>query len=287
VLLDLLASGDVGLSAIRMLRPHLTAENHERVLARARNARRVDIQRLVAELAPRPDVATSVRKLPLPRALARAGTAAGPPSGTPTAPPTDNALPPAPVVGPILARSACVDSTARVMTETETAPNGAGTGWPAQPEPAGRLGQVAPIGRAAPSVSRPVVQPLSPGRYRVQFTMGQESYDVLRRLQTLLRRELPDGDAGAIFERALRMLHERVEAARFGKAPQRGKTPKRGTSAKSERSPAAPGSTASTTPGTQPYANRIRPGADPGRSRYIPRAVKRAVCRAGTAGKPA
>src|SRR5687767_2025249 len=36
VILDLLASGELSLSAVRMLRPHLTAENHERVLERAR-----------------------------------------------------------------------------------------------------------------------------------------------------------------------------------------------------------------------------------------------------------
>ena len=36
IILDLLASGDLSLSAVRILRPHLTTENHERVLARAR-----------------------------------------------------------------------------------------------------------------------------------------------------------------------------------------------------------------------------------------------------------
>ena len=42
-------------------------ENHERVLGQARNARRVDIERLVAELAPRPDVPSSVRKVAVSR----------------------------------------------------------------------------------------------------------------------------------------------------------------------------------------------------------------------------
>src|SRR5687767_3379766 len=35
MVLDLLASGAVSLSTVRMLRPHLTPENHEAVLARA------------------------------------------------------------------------------------------------------------------------------------------------------------------------------------------------------------------------------------------------------------
>jgi len=65
VILDLLASGELSLSAVRMLRPHLTMENHTRVLDRARSARRVDLEKLVAELAPRPDVPSSVRKIPV------------------------------------------------------------------------------------------------------------------------------------------------------------------------------------------------------------------------------
>jgi hypothetical protein len=76
VILDLLSSGALTLTSVRMLGPHLTAENHEAVLARASGRRRRDLEALVAELAPRPDVPTSVRKLPGPR------TAAAPPSPT-------------------------------------------------------------------------------------------------------------------------------------------------------------------------------------------------------------
>lgn len=80
VILDLLAAGELSLSAVRMLRPHLTMENHERVLGRARNARKADIQSLIAELAPRPDVPTSVRKLALPWTAGPAPSAVGGPS---------------------------------------------------------------------------------------------------------------------------------------------------------------------------------------------------------------
>src|SRR5919106_1450812 len=78
------------------------------------------------------------------------------------------------------------------------------------------------VPQRTPGGPRPVIQPLSPERYRVQFTIGQDAHDILRRLQTLLRREIPDGDAGAIFEKALRLLHEEVEAAKFGRAAKRG-----------------------------------------------------------------
>ena len=281
VLLDLLASGELSLSAIRMLRPHLTAENLDRVLARARNARRVDIERLIAELAPRPDVATSVRKLPMPGSVARAAA---------TRPTVRVALPSVlvnvsgalPGIGAALARASLGTASA----------SGADTGCPGPVS----IPALSDAAATPPMTRRPVVQPLSPERYRVQFTMGQESHDLLRRLQTLLRREVPDGDAGAIFERALRVLHEKVESARFGKtrppettakaprsggdrAGRRGAAPSVGPAASVESAPPiAPTASASADGGSAgAYVNRIRPGADPPRGRYVPKAVRRAV----------
>src|SRR6266849_2758038 len=64
VILDRLASGAMSLTSVRILRPHLTPENHEAVIARACGRSRREIEALVAELAPRPDVPSSVRKLP-------------------------------------------------------------------------------------------------------------------------------------------------------------------------------------------------------------------------------
>jgi hypothetical protein len=65
VLLDLLASGALTLTSVRILGPHLTPENHEAVLEKAKGRTRRQIEALVAELAPRPDVPTFVRKLPV------------------------------------------------------------------------------------------------------------------------------------------------------------------------------------------------------------------------------
>src|ERR1043165_1533252 len=64
VILEALASGAMSLTSVRLLRRHLTPENHEAVLARAHGRSRREIEALVAELAPRPDVPSSVRKLP-------------------------------------------------------------------------------------------------------------------------------------------------------------------------------------------------------------------------------
>jgi hypothetical protein len=62
------------------------------------------------------------------------------------------------------------------------------------------------------------VAPLSPERYRVQFTIDAETRDQLARLQALLRREIPDGDPGLIFKRAIGVLLDKVERRKLGKA---------------------------------------------------------------------
>src|SRR2546425_12356302 len=64
VTLELLADGSINLTTIRLLAPHLTAENHRSVLEAARGKRTHEVEKIVASLAPKPDVADSIRKLP-------------------------------------------------------------------------------------------------------------------------------------------------------------------------------------------------------------------------------
>src|SRR4029453_5620617 len=64
LVLERLASGALSLATVRMLRPHLTPENHEAVLEEASGRSRQDVLELIARLAPRPDVPSTVRKLP-------------------------------------------------------------------------------------------------------------------------------------------------------------------------------------------------------------------------------
>ena len=173
VILDALASGALSLTSVRLLNPHLTPENHEAVLARASGRSRREIEALVAELAPRPDVPSSVRKLP----------SVTPPAPTPLSAPAPLAI--------------------EMVPTTVTSP-----------EPAPPMSAPA----ALPATHRAIVETTSPERYRVQFTIGKESHDKLRRVQALLRREIPDGDPGAIFDRAIAFLLERVEKAKLGAA---------------------------------------------------------------------
>lgn len=74
--LEALECGDVTLTAVRLLAPHLTAANHEEMLVAARHKSKQQIQELIASLSPRPAAPTVIRRIP-------SRTGAAPPIATP------------------------------------------------------------------------------------------------------------------------------------------------------------------------------------------------------------
>ena len=100
--------------------------------------------------------------------------------------------------------------------------------------------------RIAPALEvsepRPIVAPIAPRRYLLRVTIDAETQDKLQRVRALLRHAVPDGDLGAIIDRALTLLLREAERTKWA-------------------------STA------RPRALR----AVSSRSRYVPAAVKRAV----------
>src|SRR5947209_6811328 len=64
--MESLRSGQVHLTGLRLLSPHLTEQNHREVLAVAAGKSKRKIEELVAKLAPQPPVPTVIRKLPQP-----------------------------------------------------------------------------------------------------------------------------------------------------------------------------------------------------------------------------
>jgi hypothetical protein len=55
------------------------------------------------------------------------------------------------------------------------------------------------------------VAPLAPGRYGLQFTVAQDTYEKLRYAQALLGHTVPSGDLAEVFDRALEALIVRLE----------------------------------------------------------------------------
>jgi HNH endonuclease len=64
VILELLRSGDVTLTTVAMLRPHLTSDNHQALLGAARHKSKRDVEYQIACLAPKADTKALIRRVP-------------------------------------------------------------------------------------------------------------------------------------------------------------------------------------------------------------------------------
>lgn len=174
LILEGIADGSLTLTAVCLLAPVLSPDNHLELLDSARHKSKRDVEQLVARVRPLPAVASAVRKLPVPRPCERTDVATESPVGD-----------------------------RPVMTER-----------PAEPTPSPSVPATSATSPARP----PVVTPLAPDRYRVQFTMSRDMYDKLRRAQDLLRHSIPAGDLAAIFERALTLLIGDLEKRKLAQA---------------------------------------------------------------------
>jgi 5-methylcytosine-specific restriction endonuclease McrA len=175
-ILTALEKGELNLTSIRLLAPHLTAENLDELIPAARHRTRTEVEALLAARYPRPDLPTVIRKLPEKQVRRLAVEALS--LELPRAPGTN--LPCAsPGAGADVAGTSMSAGFARRV-----------------PSPAG---------------SRPVIAPIAPERYKMQFTASAATHAKLRRVQDLLRRRIPNGDVAEIFDLALSVLVAKLE----------------------------------------------------------------------------
>lgn len=179
IILDYLEKGALNLTSVRLLTPHLTGENHVGLLETASRLKLPDVELLIARLTPRPDVPSTIRRLPPvgdrpQETMSNAAAAEAIPAAT-------LASRPAPVpVSPV---------------PTTSVPAATGTAAPVPQATA----------RELPS-RRAIIQPLSEVSYRLQITLTKESHDTLRQIQGLIRHIIPTGDPAAIVARSLDLL---------------------------------------------------------------------------------
>jgi hypothetical protein len=229
MLLAMLGDGRLHLSGIAKLAPHLTLANREVLLERATHKSKRQIEVLVADLAPRPDVPTSIRKLP-------------DRSADTWATPSVTALNDGRELGPDRVR----------VTPSDLPLDHGQLGTPSA-TPAvdnSRISAGTPSGRA-------VVEPLGAGRYKVQFTASAAFCEKLERLKALMMSSVPDGDLARVLEAAVTEALDRREARRFAKV----KTPRKtvantDTAASPSRHLPAP-------------VRRISHASDDGRCRFV------------------
>ena len=70
IILARLADGSLSLTAVRLLRPLLTRENHADLIEQARHMGKQEVLALIARLRPQPPVPSTIRKLPVSRTVA-------------------------------------------------------------------------------------------------------------------------------------------------------------------------------------------------------------------------
>jgi 5-methylcytosine-specific restriction endonuclease McrA len=258
VILSHLAEGRMHLTAVAKIAPHLTGANCDALLGRAVHRSKRQIEELVAEISPRPDVPPSIRRLPAerdeatqpgrgraldqarrgPRASAPDRSAVGAsrhelrPEGvaTPESEPGPETV--APAAPAIELRPGTVTATG-----IELRPDGVATSETLSGEATTRSG--------LPRARFEALEPFAPGRYRVQFTASAELRDKIERLRALTSASVPDGSLAALIDLAITEKLQRLESRRFART-------------------AAPRKALSET--------RVTP-----RTRQVPAAVKRAV----------
>jgi hypothetical protein len=167
-ILDRLVDGALTVTSVRLLARHLTAENHRELLADASRRSKREVEELIARRFPKPDMPSSVRKIPE-RTQSRSAV-------PPTRPVTELAQ-------TLSAPATTVVASAPVLTAPDAV-------W----------------SRPTASTRRPAVKPLAPERYEIRFTASAATRDKLKVAQDLLRHAIPSGDVAAIFGRALSEL---------------------------------------------------------------------------------
>lgn len=194
--LEMVERGTLHLSALRVLAPALTQDNHARLLRAATHKTKRQVEELVADLCPEPDAPERIRKLP----------SARPRADDPMSAPTLDLLDLLSVAAPESCGSQAPKPDARASRS---------------PQPC--EGPQGP--KATQSARTPSPKPLGQQRYRVQFTADRALCEQLRQAQELLRHQVPDGDLATIVGQAMTLLLEQTKQRRFAQTdkPRRSK----------------------------------------------------------------
>jgi hypothetical protein len=178
-LLDAVTSGELHLTGLLMLGPHLTAENLPEVLARAKHRTKKEIARLVRRLDPLPDVPARIEPLgPAPARLV------------------------APTWGQF-AESLC--------PVRELAPGDRPREWIQSADPHNAVECSSDVPTLEVDAKQAAPARLEPERYRVQFTAGDEYVKLVEKAQALLSHSAERVPLDELQLRAMRLFVAELE----------------------------------------------------------------------------
>jgi hypothetical protein len=181
-----------------LLGPHLTEENHREWLVAAAGKSKRELEKLVTTRCPKPDVPSTIRKLPAPSARRKPPELDSGDAGCACKPAASDTPDVGPAGQPVVAYTMPASTT---PTSVGWAPRSASS---------------------SPAVTRSKVEPLSESTYRVVFTAPESLRQKLQRAQELASHAVSPADLPGLIERALYLLIASEERRRSW-APLRGK----------------------------------------------------------------
>jgi 5-methylcytosine-specific restriction endonuclease McrA len=195
VLVSKVARGELHLTGLCLLAPHLTAENVEELTRAATHKSKRAIEKLLAARYPQPDVPSRVHKLP-----------------------TRTQKPNSP-----LGASSETQAPASQNTDSKVSSNEPeASGLPQPTKHAGAVDQK-PTSVATPSwaesdptARRDEVAPLSAERYKIEFTADAQIHAKLREAQELLGPSVSRKDLATLFSKALDLLVSDLKNKKHG-----------------------------------------------------------------------
>jgi hypothetical protein len=277
---ELVARGDLHLSALCGLAPHLDPQNATELFAACCRKTRRQVDELLAARFPKPDVREQIRRLPV--------------RGQASAASNDPRIPDRTDTRKAAVAKASVDGHGHPAILVETAKVGQYCGSEmGGPSAVDAAGAAAPMPSPAPTPPPPrrrEIEPLSADRFGVHFTADVELRELLERARALASHRLPKNDISGLMRLVLESFVKHEEARRFavGRKPRRAKAAATQTKASPPRA-APPGG--ATVPITSAQGKTVLPGSRASevaqiaagfskrskRSRHVPAAVRRAV----------
>jgi len=213
-----LADGRLSLSAVLMLSRRLTRQNARELLAAAERKNNLELESLLAERFPQPDVPTvlvplvAVPAAALATATSRESTIGWAATGSATegaARPLDACQASAPQ--PVAPESCTTAGPQIVGPSAGSAPLAIATGAPQAASPA-----APPARLAEPPVPPALTTLLSAHSALLRVTLPRATHDKLTRATELLAHAVPGGDVAQVLDRALDALIEKLERRKFG-----------------------------------------------------------------------
>lgn len=244
-LFEAIAAGELHLTGLLMVGPHLTESNYLQVLARAKHRTKRELTTLIRQIDPLPNVPTRIEPLGPAEQAPRAVRA-------PTWEESARALNPVRNLSPGERPRDWMEDEATTASDS-----------PQQPRLA------IPSEDSAVEVEHPLAWPIQPPqRYAVQFTATEEYAMLVERAKALLSQTSQGCSVVEIHLRALRALVAQLEKRKYGTIRSRNDPRQRGTDEPSPRQ---------RDDDTSDPCQRGKADANPPRTRHIPASIRREV----------